>query len=103
MTRSSQQSIAELANLFDLLSDPTRLRIVLLLAEDEINVTNLCDELNTSQATTSHHLGLLRMNGLIVGKRKGREMIYALEAHVKVAAGKLKVSLPPFSVTLEGY
>ena len=103
MTRSSKQSTAELASLFDLLSDLTRLRIVLLLAEGESNVTDLCDQLDVSQPTVSHHLGLLRMSGLVVGKRKGREVIYALDAHAKVAAGKLKVSLPPFSVTLEGF
>ena len=103
MARSSDQSIADLANLFDLLSDPTRMRIVMLLAKEESNVTNLCDELNLRQPTVSHHLGLLRMNRLIVGKRKGKQMIYSLEAYVKASAGKLKVSLPPFSVALEGF
>ena len=103
MARSSDKSIAQLANLFDLLGDPTRLRIILLLAKEESNVTNLCDELNLRQPTVSHHLGLLRMNRLIVGKRKGKQVIYSLEAHAKASAGKLKVSLPPFSVTLEGY
>ena len=43
------------------------------------------------------------MNRLIVGKRKGREIIYSLESHAKVTAGKLKVALPPFNMILEGY
>ena len=103
MARSSEQAFANLANLFDLLSDPIRLRIVLLLAKEERNVTSLVDEFRLRQPTVSHHLGLLRMNRLIVGKRKGKQVIYSLESHVKASAGKLKVSVPPFNVTLEGY
>ena len=103
MARSSDQSLADLANLFDLLSDLTRLRIVLLLAKGESNVNGICDKFNLPQPTVSHHLGLLRMNRLIVAKRKGKQVIYSLEAHAKASAGKLKVSLPPFSVVVEGY
>src|ERR1035437_6980005 len=103
MARSQVQSFDDLANFFGLLSDPTRLRIVLLLAKGASNVTSICDKFNLRQPTVSHHLGLLRMNRLIVGKRKGKEVIYSLESHAKASAGKLKVSLPPFSVTLEGH
>ena len=103
MARSPVQSFDDLANFFGLLSDPTRLRIVLLLAKGASNVTSICDKFNLRQPTVSHHLGLLRMNRLIVGKRKGKEVIYSLESHAKASAGKLKVSLPPFSVTLEGH
>jgi DNA-binding transcriptional ArsR family regulator len=103
MARSSEQTFADLANLFGLLSDPIRLRIVLLLAKGESNVNGICEKFKLRQPTVSHHLGLLRMNRLIVGKRKGKQVIYSLEAHMKASAGKLKVSLPPFSVTLDGY
>ena len=103
MARSSDQSLADLANLCDLLGDPIRLRIVLLLAKGKSSVNGICEEFKLSQPTVSHHLGLLRMNRLVVGNRKGKQIIYSLESHVKASAGKLKVSLPPISVAVEGY
>ena len=103
MARSSGQSHADLADFFGLLSDPTRLQIVLLLAKGASNVTSICDKFNLRQPAVSHHLGLLRMNRLVVGNRKGKQVIYSLESHVKASAGKLKVSLPPISVAVEGY
>ena len=103
MARSSEQAFTDLANFFGLLSDPTRLRIMLLLAKEASNVTDLCDELHLKQPTVSYHLGLLRMNRLLKATRKGKQVIYSLESHAKASAGKLKVSLPPFSVTIEGY
>jgi len=101
MARPSADSLAPLAALCDLLSDRTRLRLVLLLAAGERNVTSLCDELHMRQPLVSHHLGLLRMGRLIVAKRAGRQVIYALADNAKSAGGKLKISLPPFSVTVE--
>ena len=43
------------------------------------------------------------MNRLIVNQRKGKQVIYTLAANAKATAGKLKVSLPPYSVTVEGF
>ena len=102
MARPSDRSLTDLADLCGLLSDPTRLRLVLLLAVAERNVMSLGKELKASQPTVSHHLGLLRMNRLIVGKRKGKEVIYSLAPNVRVSGGKVKISLPPYSVTVEG-
>ena len=96
--------LSSLAQFFNLLSDKTRLQIVFLLAAGESNVTGLCKELKLAQPTVSHHLGLLRMNRLIINKRKGKEVIYSLVATTaKVAGGKLKMSLAPYSVTVEGF
>ena len=103
MSRHSEEALASFADLFNLLSDPTRLRLVLLLAVGERNVSSLCEELEMPQPTVSHHLGLLRQNRLIVGKRTGKQVIYSLAANAKTAGGKLKISLPPYSVTVKGY
>ena len=55
---------------FKLLSDETRLRIVLLLFEyGELNVRSLCERLNQSQPAVSHHLSLLRGAGFIERRR----------------------------------
>src|SRR5665647_179354 len=105
MAKSSEaQSLSNLAQLFKLLSDKTRLQIVLLLAEGERNVTSLCEELKLPQPTVSHHLGLLRMNRVIVNKRQGKQVIYALDAGGgKASNGRLKFQAPPYGLTVEGY
>ncbi len=101
---TSDQSLANLCTLFHLLSDKNRLRIVLMLAESERDVTSLCKELHLAQPTVSHHLGLLRMNRVIVNKRQGKRVIYALDpAAGKAAGGKLKFSPTPFAVAIEGF
>ena len=100
---SEEQSLANLCELFRLLSDKTRLQIVVLLASGERNVTTLCEELKLPQPTVSHHLGLLRMNKIIVNKRHGKQVIYALDGASKVSGGRLKFGAPPYTVTVEGY
>src|SRR5947199_5004976 len=100
---SDAQSLNNLCQLFRLLSDRTRLQIVMLLASGERNVTSLCEELKLPQPTVSHHLGLLRMNRVIINKRHGKQVIYTLDSSTKVASGKFKFSSPPYGVTVEGF
>src|SRR3954449_561177 len=86
------QDLEPLAGLFKLLSDGTRLRILMLLAKGERNVTSLCDELGLPQPTVSHHLGLLRMRQVIVNRRSGKQVFYGLDGHVKMdAPGSLRI------------
>lgn len=67
----------ELVRLFKLLSDETRLRILFfLLEENELNVRALCDLLQQSQPAVSHHLALLRTDGLIACRREGKHNFY---------------------------
>lgn len=77
-----------MARLFRLLSDPTRLRILLLLAEDERNVSDLCRRLRMPQPTVSHHLGLLRMGELVNTRRSGKEIFYSLRDIQRDKAGR---------------
>src|ERR1044071_7435143 len=94
---SSDQSLFNLCQLFHLLSDKNRLRIVLILAEGEQDVTSLCEALKLAQPTVSHHLGLLRMNRIISPKRQGKRVIYSLDpAAGRVMSGKLKFVTPPY-------
>ena len=55
-----------------LLGDATRLRLLLLLAGGEFNVTELCKRLGLPQPTVSHHLGLLRTAGMVEPRRQGK-------------------------------
>src|SRR5262245_37253330 len=91
----SDESMGDLCSLFKLLSDKTRLQIVMLLASGERNVTSLCEELKLPQPTVSHHLGLLRMNGVILNKRKGKQVIYALDGAGR-SGSKLKFNRAPY-------
>lgn len=69
----------ELVQVFKLLSDETRLRILMYLArEDELHVTALCDKLGQSQPAVSHHLALLRVAGLIEARRDGKHNFYSV-------------------------
>jgi len=79
----SEQTIRELANVFTLLSDETRLRILAYLIErEEMNVTDLCERLGQSQPAVSHHLALLRVSGLIEPRREGKHNYYSVRTEV---------------------
>ncbi len=72
-------SIQSMVQMFKLVSDGTRLRILFLLGkEKEINVRTLCGLLQQSQPAVSHHLGLLRVAGLIACRRDGKHNYYYL-------------------------
>jgi len=69
----------ELVQVFKLLSDETRLRILVYLArEGELHVTALCDRLGQSQPAVSHHLALLRHGNIIAPRRQGKNNFYSL-------------------------
>ena len=79
----SEQDMEQLTALFRLLSDRTRLNILLLLSDGERNVTNLCHALGLPQPTVSHHLGLLRMNNIIGCRRSGKQVFYGMNGRVE--------------------
>src|SRR3954449_5716408 len=79
----SDADLEPLVALFRLLSDKTRLSILMLLAGGERNVSSLCEELRLPQPTVSHHLGLLRMRNLITNRRNGKQVFYGLNGHVQ--------------------
>ena len=71
--------LQNLTQLFRVLSDATRLRLVMTLKEQgELHVTGLCERLGLPQPTVSHHLGLLRMAGLVNNRRNGKLVLYSM-------------------------
>lgn len=68
-----------LATLFKLLADETRLRIVyFLLQKEELNVRTFCHLLGQSQPAVSHHLAMLKEAGLLESRRDGKHNFYRL-------------------------
>ncbi len=59
-------------------SDPTRLQVILILADGERHVGALCEQLSQSQPAVSHHLALLRHGGIIAPRRQGKNNFYSL-------------------------
>ena len=85
----------ELAQGFSLLSSPTRLSILGLLAKGPKNVTALCKGLKKKQPTVSHHLGILRMGRLVVSTRKGKSVEYATDkASLRALGAAIKQLMP---------
>lgn len=77
----SDQLEKDLVQVFKLLSDETRLRILMyLLREGELHVTALCERLGQSQPAVSHHLALLRVAGLIEPRRDGKHNYYSIKS-----------------------
>ena len=69
----------ELVQIFKLLADETRLRILyFLMQQEELNVRTLCELLNQSQPAVSHHLALLRVAGMIECRRDGKHNFYRI-------------------------
>ena len=70
-------SVAELADLFRLLGDATRLRIVLACRDTPLAVNDIASKLELSGSLVSHHLRLLRAARIVKADRQGKQVFYA--------------------------
>ena len=76
--------------LFSLLSDPTRLRALMLIqAEGELCVCELTFALEASQPKISRHLALMRESGVVEARREGTWMFYRLSPGLPAGATRL--------------
>jgi len=73
------ESAAALAETFKVLGDPTRVRILDLLARAEVPVCDLAEAIGLTQSAVSHQLRLLRSMRLVRSRRDGRHIYYALD------------------------
>jgi len=72
------ESFERASETFQLISDPSRLRIMWLLCHCELCVNNIAVAVNMSAPAVSHHLNLLKRSGLISSKRIGKEIYYTV-------------------------
>lgn len=77
--RTDDDSLTWLADTFQILSNPTRLRIVEALAGRELCVCDLAAVVGGSQSAVSHHLRQLRQMRLVTYRREGRMAYYRLD------------------------
>lgn len=74
----------EIAEIFRLLGDPTRLRILVCCLKQPRNVAAIAAAVGASPSLVSHHLRLLRAGRLMRADRHGRQVFYAAaDAHVR--------------------
>ena len=73
------ETMYDLAELFKVFGDSTRIRILAALLEKEMCVYHLSEELEMGQSAISHQLRVLRQAGLVKATRSGKEMVYALD------------------------
>ena|SRR5690349_18746597 len=80
----SDDHATALADLFRLLGDGTRLRIVVACLRTPLAVSDIAERLDLSVSLVSHHLRLLKGARLVKGERQGKQVYYeADDAHVR--------------------
>ena len=79
-----ENELYDLAELFKIFGDSTRIRILYELMSGEKNVTEISEDLGMNQSAISHQLKILKTSKLVSVRREGKAMIYALaDDHVK--------------------
>ena len=84
--------MASTINFLRLLADPTRLRLLLLLEEEELSVAELQDILGMGQSRISSHLAQLKRAGVVEDRRAGKNVYYGLTNGQKLDPQRAKVS-----------
>ena len=73
-----ETELYDLAELFKIFGDSTRIRILFVLFEAEVCVCDLAETLNMTQSAISHQLKILRQNKLVKARREGKSVFYSL-------------------------
>lgn len=82
--RLGDDLVVELAETFRLMSDPTRLKIILACLDAPASVGEMAERLGISASLVSHHLRLLRAARLLQADRRGRQVFYVVgDEHIR--------------------
>ncbi len=74
----SEQALTQVAQYFSALSEPNRLRILNCLRDGELNVGELAERCQCSQANVSRHLSTLAKHGFVARESRGTTAIYRI-------------------------
>lgn len=79
-----EEELYDLAELFKVFGDSTRIRILFVLFEAEVCVCDLAEALHMTQSAVSHQLRILKQNKLVRSRREGKSVFYSLaDGHVR--------------------
>lgn len=79
-----ETTLYDLAELFKVFGDSTRIRILFVLFESEVCVCDLASVLNMTQSAISHQLRILKNSKLVKSRREGKSVFYSLaDDHVR--------------------
>lgn len=90
-TMPEETELYDLAELFKVFGDSTRIRILFVLFEAEVCVCDLAEALHMTQSAISHQLRILKQNKLVKSRREGKSIFYSLsDDHVRaiIAQGR---------------
>ena len=80
-----EDELYDLAELFKVFGDSTRIRILYVLFQSELCVCDLAEALQMTQSAISHQLKILKQAKLVTGRREGKSVFYALaDDHVRL-------------------
>ena len=74
----SDEKIAEMGARFKVISEPSRLKIILALEGGELCVEHITEAVGGNQSAVSHQLKILKDNKIIKGRRQGQKMLYSV-------------------------
>ena len=84
-----EESLYDLAELFKVFGDTTRIRILYVLFEAEMCVCDIAEILNMTQSAISHQLRVLKQARLVRNRREGKQIYYSLaDDHVRTIIGQ---------------
>ena len=79
-----EEVLYDLAELFKVFGDSTRIRILYVLFEAEVCVCDLAETLHMTQSAISHQLRILKQSKLVKSRREGKSVFYSLaDQHVR--------------------
>ena len=93
-----ETELYDLAELFKVFGDSTRIRILFVLFETEVCVCDLAQALNMTQSAISHQLKILKQSKLVKSRREGKSIFYSLaDDHVRtiIAQGREHIEEGP--------
>lgn len=80
-----EEEYSELSEFFKIFGNPTRLKIISLLAVEDLCVCDICDTLNLNQTTVSNQLRILRANNIVKYQKEGKMARYSLtDLHIEM-------------------
>ena len=81
----SEEQYSELSEFFKIFGNPTRLKIISLLAVDDLCVCDICEALDLNQTTVSNQLRILRANNIVKFQKEGKMARYSLtDLHIEM-------------------